>query len=343
MHQERIYEIIRRRLSGESDQQDEEALKAWLTKHEHNRLIYRSIQEYWAPGEISNSRREKILQKVFERMDRSSAETSPIKGAPQPGKTWIPSYFYRVAAVLLIGVLSSWIVYTYIRPIPKQPAETGLVEKMVPIGQKSTIKLSDGSIIKLNADSKLRYPKVFDGTSREVYLEGEAFFEVQEDAFRPFLVRSGDITTSVLGTSFNIKAYAEEQTVEVALVSGKVKLHHEVLDSLQFAYTLAPHEMLTYHKGLGQSEKGYFDEEEVLAWKNQTLYFENADLAEMAVVLKRWYGKQFVIKRGDTIIRKFSGKFTNNKSLEYVLEVLSLDANFTYQITDNAVIIEGKS
>ena len=342
MNEDRIYAVIKRHLSGESDPQDREALKAWLTKHEHNRLIYRAIQEYWSSEETSSDAQDKILKKVFDRMDRHSVEAAPFKTVPQARKTLIPAYLYRAAAVLLICAVVSWVAYYRLSPTPEQPPVNEIVEKIIPIGQKSTIRLSDGTIVKLNADSRLKYSKRFDGPSRKVYLEGEAFFEVEEDTLRPFLVHSGDVITSVLGTSFNIKAHAEEQTVKVALVSGKVKLHHTVLDSLQFSYTLAPNEMLTYRKDLARSEKGYFNKEDVLAWKEQTLFFENADLAEMAVVLKRWYGKQFVINHGEAITRKFSGKFTNNKSLEYVLDVLSLDANFTYRITDNAVIIEGK-
>lgn len=342
MKQDRIFEIIGRQLSGQTSRTDKEELETWLAENENNSLIFQALHEYWSSGNASGSNKEKSLQRLYKRMAEPAGLKQIIPDNASVKRTLIPKYLYRVAAVLLLGTFLSWFAYTNLSTTYQEAETGGMVEKIVPFGQKFTLRLSDGSIVKLNAGSKLRYPSQFNDTLREVYLEGEAFFEVQKDASRPFLVTSGDVVTSVLGTSFNIKAFSEESLIKVALVTGKVKVSHAYLDKIQFDYTLTPNEMLTYHKAERKSEKDYFDSSEVLAWKDQTLFFENAGLHEMTTVLQRWYGKQFVINNGNVITRKFSGKFENNKSLEYVLNVLSLNSNFTYQIIDETVIIEGK-
>ncbi len=343
MKEDRIYRIIGRHVSGKSTHLEAQELKTWLAEDEHHQIILQAFQEYWNAENVNSNNQEKVLARIYERMDKAPKPASPARNISLTGNKYFPKFLYRVAAVLIVGTLLSWVAVRNITHIYDDPDQIVMVEKIVPYGQKSTIKLSDGSIVKLNAGSKLRYPSQFSGPSRKVYLEGEAFFEIQENTSLPFLVTSGDIVTTVLGTSFNVKAHAEENMIKVALVTGKVKVSHKSLDKSQFDYTLVPNEMFTYHKEAGRSEKGYFDPSEALAWKNQTLFFENANLNEMTAVLQRWYGKKFIINNGDAIItRKFSGKFENNRSLEYVLDVLSLNSNFSYQITGDTVIIQGK-
>ncbi|MDN5202204.1 DUF4974 domain-containing protein [Fulvivirgaceae bacterium BMA10] len=342
MKEDRIYEIIGRQLSGKTSPLETQELNTWLEENENNQIIFQSLQEYWHAENTQSRNKEVVLQRLYKRMEKSQEGIIKMHKKPVTNKRLIPKYLYRVAAILLVGTCLSWLAYTNLTNQHDESTVTEMVEKMVPFGQKSTIRLSDGSTVKLNAGSKLIYPRQFGESSREVQLEGEAFFNVEKDASRPFLVKSGEIITSVLGTSFNIKAHAEENLIEVALVTGKVKVSDNASSDDQFDYTLTPNEMFTYDKERHSIEKSDFNADEVLGWKNQTLFFENAGLKEMATVLQRWYGIQFIINNGDIITRKFSGKFENNRSLEYVLNVLSLNANFTYKIVDDAVIIEGK-
>ena len=343
MKEDSVYELIGKKLSGQCSETEVEELKAWLAEGENNQIIFLALQEHWRSENVPVPDKAKMLLRLYTRMNKPLQKADKGNNKPATKRSLIPRYFYPVAAVLLFCVcFIPWFVYNNL--INKQPesAVIELVEKAVPFGQKSTIKLSDGSIVKLNSGSKLRYPSRFNGPSREVYLEGEAFFEVQKDTTRPFLVTSGDIVTSVLGTSFNIMAHSEENLIKVALVTGTVKVSHKSAGENPFVYTLAPNEMLTYDKKRDKPQKSHFNVDQTLAWKDRTLFFKNAGLVEMTTVLQRWYGKRFIIHNGEVITRKFSGKFESNRSLEYVLDVLCLNSNFTYQMVDDTVIIEGK-
>lgn len=345
MNDDRIYRIIGRQLSGQASQAENRELEIWLAKNEHNKLIFQALREYWLSESAQNPNKEKVLQRLYKRMDESREEVKSVTRKEHVKRGPTPTYLYRVAAVLVfLLIFLPWFIYNNLANRHKGEFEAinKMIEKVVPYGQKSTIRLSDGSIVKLNAGSKLSYPSQFNESSREVYLEGEAFFEIRKEENRPFLVISDDVVTTVLGTSFNIKAHQEENLIKVALVTGKVKVSVRSRNEDQFDYTLTPNEMLTYHKERRTSKKDYFNASEALAWKDQTLFFANASLKEMTTVLQRWYGKEFVINNGNTITRKFSGKFENNRSLEYVLNVLSLNANFNYRIVDDTVFIEGE-
>src|SRR5699024_2915773 len=146
----------------------------------------------------------------------------------------------------------------------------------------------DGSVIQLNAESTLRYPSKFDSNKREVYLEGEAFFSVERDTTRPFIIHAGGTATQVLGTSFNIRAYEGEDKVQVAVVEGEVAVTEEKAEKRagQEAIHISKNEWVTYHSDEQIIEKGQGDIWKMVAWKDDVLVFKDQSLSRIAKRLR---------------------------------------------------------
>lgn len=203
-------------------------------------------------------------------------------------------------------------------------------------GEKRTFRLSDGSSIRLNAESKISFPEKFDAEKREVFLEGEAFFDIERDASRPFIVHSGQITTVVKGTSFNIKAYSSDKDIKVSVATGLVEV---INNKGKEKVSLEPKERAVFNLKDKQLNKVLFDYDE-LAWKDGILHFKNAKLAEVFKVLERWYGVQFRITNQTVFTNNgYTGSF-KNEALNTVLETIGFAGEFEFEIKDKQVIIK---
>ncbi|MDN5210877.1 DUF4974 domain-containing protein [Fulvivirgaceae bacterium BMA12] len=286
---------------------------------------------------LSREEREHELQKVFAQIDKK--QQASVKSKVLDANTW---YSWRsVAAVLLLLVVSVSIFYLNSEiPVSDTPMEqVEWIEKTVPHGQKLTTKLSDGSIIKLNAGSKLRFPKQFSASLREVYLEGEAFFEVERDTSRKFIIHTERVLTSVLGTSFNIKAYPEDQITQVAVATGKVLVQSEDHQGdIRQSVTLRANEMAVYDKKDFNRLKAVRVGESEFSWRDDILYFDKTPVPELVVMLERWYGKQIRLENEAFRNKTYSGIF-ENETLKNVLEGIKFEADIKYEIKGNNVLI----
>ena len=180
---------------------------------------------------------------------------------------WLPRYTYRVAATVILLIASVFLF----RNIPNQMDEvrSNLLTATTEYGQKRTIRLSDGTMVTLNAGSKLEYPDVFIEDSRRVKLIGEAFFDVSRNPEQPFLIQSQKLTTRVLGTSFNVRSYPEESSVSVSVITGKVQIKSEEGEE----ELLLPEDMGVYHKSSTSIAKMKFDEDQQIGWTKNMLIF----------------------------------------------------------------------
>ncbi len=327
-----IYQSIVKELSGEASQQEREQVKQWKAEG-NNYVIYEAISRHLAnPDEASTA--GEVFARVSGRIADEEGQFSEIQPPRNVRPLWVK---VAAAIVLLLGV--TWAIWEQNTNDVQGIVINQRVEKVNPRGQKSSFVLSDGTLVKLNADSKLTFHEKFTDSGRHVYLEGEAFFDVKKDANRPFVVHSGKLTTTALGTSFNVQAYPDEGSVNVALLTGKVLVNTE--DGMSKGVVLLPNDMAAFDKQQRSITKQEFDPEKVLAWKNQTLYFKDAQLIDMLKTLERWYGVRFVLADKDhedwpTI---FTGKF-KDKSLEYVLDVLSKNQEtFSYSINEKTITV----
>lgn len=259
-------------------------------------------------------------------------------------RTGMP-YWMRVAAIFL-PILAGTLVFYFVTSEDLADAQVAqqvavqYVEKINPKGQKSTITLEDGTVVNLNSDSKLIYKKPFD-EQRMVILEGEAFFNVAQDPDRPFVIHTESITTTVLGTSFNIRAYRGAREVLVAVATGKVRVEKKAQeeDGAEESLVLTPNEMGQYSAVSNKMQKLPFDELALFGWKDGVIYFKDANFKEVKERLEQWYGVTFLTEKHIDNRKDFTGTY-KNKPLSSVLEGVSFVYDFEFEINDKMVIIK---
>ena len=212
---------------------------------------------------------------------------------------------------------------------------TALNQIVIPYGKRSEITLADGTHIWLNSGSQLFYPSKFKADSREVYLSGEAFFEVRADPDKPFHVITRDIRIEVLGTTFNVSSYIEDNTVQTVLLSGKVTARKNSL--LAGTIELAPGERLTLDKTNSNLSKDKVDVQLYCSWLNGYLVFKNEPITEVYTKLKRFYNQNIMVEEGLGQIT-FSGKLDLGENLKDVLDNIAF-ASSVNVVEDNGTFL----
>lgn len=201
-----------------------------------------------------------------------------------------------------------------------------------PRGGQYSIRLSDGTMVWLNAASSIRFPATFSGKERQVEVTGEAYFEVAPDVARVFKVTVNDMQVMVLGTHFNVMAYEEERMIKTTLLEGAVKVSRQdktvVLKPGQQAQSGAT--------GAIQLASGV-DVNEVIAWKNNLFWFENADIRSVMRQVARWYNVEVEV-RGDIALH-FTGSIPRNVNVSRVFEILQEAGSIHYTITRDKIIV----
>jgi ferric-dicitrate binding protein FerR (iron transport regulator) len=245
--------------------------------------------------------------------------------------------FYRMAAILALSFMLA-VSLNYLN-VPKVPtlseAPIEYQEHIAPPGVKSNLTLMDGSKVVLNSGSSLKYAKNFKSDLREIELIGEAYFEVTKDPNRPFIVRTGQVSTQVLGTSFNIKAF-ENEVLKISLFTGKVEVAMDL--EIPQKISLVPGESLSFKADNQNFQKGNFDKDKVLAWTQKAIVFEKTQMAEIKRVLENWYGVEIRFVNQPARDLEISARF-NDQSLKDVLEGLSYSARFEFEIQIDQVKI----
>jgi ferric-dicitrate binding protein FerR (iron transport regulator) len=340
MNNDRLQELMTRSLSGEATAEELQELESMLAADGKALSRYKLLQQFW-------NRHDAVSQQAVE--DALSNMLGKLNLVPtalviQPSNRKLWRRLSAAAAVIIaIGALTLW----YMSGSSKQAAANplaNLVEKHNARGTKSTIELNDGSKIWLNADSKIQYPEVFTGNTREVYLNGEAFFEVAKNPSRPFIIHLANGTVRVLGTSFNIRAYDNEKIVETSVATGKVafipKQHgqHKPLDTVfitpnnKVRYVLDD-ELLNIVPTLAAEDK---------AWTEGRLIFKALTLEEIALELERNFGKKVTFMDDVPKSYRLTGSFQNN-NLDEIMYYLSQTKDFYYRITNSELLIASEA
>jgi transmembrane sensor len=245
--------------------------------------------------------------------------------------------FWRVAAILVLAFSLSFVIYS----INMKPGHNGLANKGIGFykttdaKQKSHFNLPDGTLVWLNRGSQLIYDNENSDAIRQVYLEGEAFFEVAKDVERPFLVKTGNMIVKALGTSFNVNTIADAK--EVALVSGTVQVWIESLKDKDVL--LQPGERAVKRVGSFELEVSSFNAMEVAGWKEGILHFQEATFADVKKRLEYWYNVKLIIEGMPQSDWNYSGTFMES-SLERVLDRISYTKGFVFTIKDDVVQIK---
>jgi ferric-dicitrate binding protein FerR (iron transport regulator) len=278
----------------------------------------------------------------------------------------------KIASIFFLAITSSWAAFNFLNIKPSDDSHA-YNQIMTTNGQKSQITLSEGTRVWLNSQTVLKYPSAFNETQREVFLEGEAFFEVQKkDNKTPFIVKTSEIDIKVLGSSFNVMAYSDEDIIETTVIEGTVSLVGKGLKlSSDQNVNLKPNEKATLiMKGsqvlpsevendkptivksdkTGASNSPVGIEQIIIssnvnielhtAWKDDVLVFQSEKFENIAHKLERWYDVQIHIQNEELKDNRYTGKFTHKETLNQVFEILNLTTPIKYTFKQNDLYID---
>ncbi len=235
--------------------------------------------------------------------------------------------YWAIAATIFLVLVSGWFFIN-----SRQPEAIALVTKSTTHMQRSTLSLPDGTIIRLNIGSSISFPEEFSKTSRNVHLTGEAYFEVSKDPNRPFIISTGDIKTTVLGTAFNLRAYPNED-IDVTVTEGTVKV--ESSDNHQ---TLGVGEQAIYKMAKNQLTKNNVDVLDYVGWTKTEFTFDMVSFEKVVADLGRWYHKEITIEESSPSACLIRANLENN-GLIPILSRLQNIVSFEYEKSEEEKIL----
>jgi transmembrane sensor len=263
--------------------------------------------------------KNQIKESIWARIRQQEQQTHILKPLD---RGWVK--LMAAAAILFAATTIGTIIYTNNKP---QQAQTVITQT----GQEKEqrlVHLPDSSYVILKAGSKIDYAQSFNDLAiREVYLEGDAYFNVKHDSLKPFVVHAGSIKTTVLGTSFNIKAWPEDKDVSVAVSSGKVKVENQ---NKTFG-TLVKDQQLTFYKEKEDVVKTQIDTSTHLSWKKQDLLLDDVTLSEASDLLESRYDVEIRCSEEMLKAERFTITILKNESLDQVLKSICEFNNAVYQ------------
>lgn len=335
-------ELLQKFYRGECSEEEVREVLDWFSSKANKEALTEQLKASWNEFEDPQEREfpgynpALVLESIHDRIQEEENEETGERPVIAINRN---NYFgLKVASIVALIICASFLwLFFQNADNPGQPeSRVALLVKEIPYGEKSMVILEDGSEITLNAGSKLIYPEHFPGDKRQVRLEGEAFFEIARDENRPFTVITGEVLTTVLGTSFNINA--AEEDIEVAVASGKVKISHK-----ESSCFLLPGKAVRFKAGDQSLSSVFdFDERRVFSWKEGVLYFSEASYEEVEKKLSKWYGVTIESSgKGNQDWNQewqYTGSF-EGQSLENVLLSIGYVKGFSYSVKGNRVEI----
>lgn len=380
----RLWFLIARRLSGETSPEEAEELQGLIEHSPDKQYLLDILHSYFTVqpfDEKGQSAGDMDLESRFRRIIEVPSADFPIadkeltdsrkpvvlpahpiiiRRMPSRRRAW-----YAAAAAifcLLTGGLF------YFRHSSMEAAYARLTkggEVIARPGTRTKLVLPDGTQVWLNSNSKLKYSEDYSLQTREVGLEGEAYFDVVKDALHPFIVHTSDLDVKVLGTTFNIKSYAQDETIEATLLKGAIEISREGHPNTP-KVILKPNEKLVFFKHGKESAPAFNatgadssrpapadlsvnmiaasipDSNKVeTAWLYNRLVFNGDSFKDLADKMERWYNVKIHFASDDLYKYRFAGAFAN-ESVQEALDALQMTAPFTYKINDNDIEIYGK-
>ncbi|NJN28822.1 MAG: hypothetical protein HC819_24020 [Cyclobacteriaceae bacterium] len=291
-----FYLLVIKSLSKEISEDEQQALHSALLNPALKEK-YDTIFDIWhAKGNFSThsdfqlSHGKLLVRKKIEKVEPKFSFTSESSTTQKFSRVLIPWLQWAAILIFFMGIGYLYLNRSEVNKIEPQYTSTYKVMKTQK-GQQAIVVLVDGSRVILNAESQITYSDFLSDSVRKVELQGEAYFEIAEDKSKPFLVQTPQITTMVLGTRFNVRAYQESSKSVVSLVEGSV----EVMDNLGSStqrdkVLLRPNQQVEFNNTSGFSAKKAFDTRAVIGWKDNVLYFDRSTLDDVLSTLKRRYG-----------------------------------------------------
>lgn len=331
MNKERISFLLKRYTENNIISDDYQELMGYISLSASDHELHELMEEEWDRLNEEHSFDKMQKELLYQRITSDPRFVLSIELPDKRVfglKKWL-----SVAAGLLIFLSVGFYIAYRINTTPQQQAIV-YQERVVPNGKKIQIGLPDGTQVWVNSGSKLRFPSSFTGNKRELYLEGEAYFDVAHDAKRPFIIHTGKVFTQVLGTAFNVKAYgSNEMSVTVARGKVSVGLLNKLLS------VLTPNLCLSYNQMNGNA-KTYKVDASKLRWMNGDLIFDNMKLDEAARIIERWYDVQINFTGAEAKTHRFTASFLKHENIDQVMNVLSELSGFKYDRDGKKITIQ---
>ena len=208
---------------------------------------------------------------------------------------------------------------------------------ITPRGGEYSLVLSDGTMVMLNSDSRLKFPVNFRGNVREVVLEGEAFFKVAKSDKIPFVVNAGKVNVTVYGTQFNVSAYNNENLVQTTLVEGSVGVSTNTSNPVNTK--INPGQQFNYDKATDSSETREVNTDQFTAWTRGMFVFENEPIGNIFKAMSRWYNFDFEFKDETIKNQRFSLSLDRYGNVSKILELMSMSSNVKFSVNGNKITI----
>jgi ferric-dicitrate binding protein FerR (iron transport regulator) len=281
----------------------------------------------WLMDEQNREEKDEILSEMWDRPDMEAGRSTeksfrelqlrifaPANRLASPVRTLL-----KVAAVLLLPLLSATVTYLYLERDTVPAGDVKLVECIVPNGEMRSILLPDSSEVKLNAGSMLVYPEHF-GRTRTVYLNGEAYFSVARSEKQPFVINTTDMEVEVLGTVFNVSSYTDDDNSSVTLESGKVNVR--LKNAADRDLLLAPSERVTFNRKSGLVEIQTVRVDAVTAWTGGSLAIQGMSIDEIAKTIRRRYGMEVYLNSHSYGDEQITMKLDREQDINGFMDVL---------------------
>jgi ferric-dicitrate binding protein FerR (iron transport regulator) len=297
-------ELLQRYVEGDVTPEEVKTVTDWLDASEDHVREYVSLHKFYDCSLWNETKRQ-----------------PPVLQRKQPIARRIAFECVRVAAIFIIA----FSIVRYMDKVSEKTSPKAFHTLVVPAGQRAVLTLADGTGVWLNAQSRFVYPAVFEKGKREVFLDGEGYFDVAHDEAQPFTVKTKNMDVLVLGTEFNLIAYDADPQVEVSLLKGNVALKPAGSDRVR---RMNPGECIRWYDGVfAASTIGNYD---YFKWKEGLLCFDNATVGAILEKLNLYFDVNIDVEKQNFLNYRYTGKFRTKDGVEQVLKVLQLEHKFTY-------------
>ncbi len=335
------WSLVAKYLNHEASEEESKIVEAWLKSSDVNHESFQHAKQVLEKSEIYLKSRQFNTKKAWSTIQPSiSKQKVKTIGQVSKVKNKAMKTILRYAAAIIIFAAVGSLVYYFGSPEnPSRIEQVASLDKQI----LEEVLLPDGSLVTLNGNSKLTYPSVFEGETREVTIMGEAFFDVASNQSKPFIIVAGQAKIKVVGTSFNVFAYPEEETVEVVVKTGKVEVSHiSKKPHGKEQIVLAPGEKVTLDKNKNTLQKSLNENPNYTAWFTHDLIFKNTMMDDVIDCLNKSYHVDIQANSPEIYDLKWTAHFTD-QSIDYILEVIRLTFNLDLSSQEDTYILTSRN
>ncbi len=354
-------QVVEKYFRNQSSESEAKRVLDWLSDPQNEEIARQWMESSWNESSLEDQPEEQkpmfdqLLADIHRRIEWEESVQLPVWSSTedsglQTARTEFPRPWYKrrlggiptgvAASLVLLGLLASTIFYFFRERSFTQVAEVPQSASRIPNRQPRVIRLPDGTKVWLNAGSTLHYPPSFaNRATREVQLEGEAFFEVVENKHQPFIVNAAQIKIKVLGTTFNVRSYTGDQTVETTLVRGRVAIEKKEGGA---SVELKPNQQAIFTRQTNRISLSEVKPQVYTAWKSGSLRFEDETLGNVAKALERWYDVRIHLAPETNTSCRLNARI-DQESLTETLSLLHLSTGVNYRIEEKDVYLSGEA